>query len=58
MKAAAPSALADELAAAIVPCGLKAGLRAGISSGDTFDGFSSFAMTFAPPFPGTTIGAI
>ncbi|KAG1166936.1 hypothetical protein G6F35_017907 [Rhizopus arrhizus] len=54
----APSALADALAAVMVPSSRKAGLRVGIFSGDTFNGFSSWSTISAPPLPGTATGAI
>ena len=58
ISAAAPSALADALAAVMVPSGRKAGFRDGIFSGETFIGCSSFATTRSPPFAGTAMGAI
>ncbi|KAG1243896.1 hypothetical protein G6F65_022124 [Rhizopus arrhizus] len=57
-RAAAPSALADALAAVMVPSSRKAGLRVEIFSGDTFNGFSSWSTISAPPLPGTATGAI
>ena len=56
--AAAPSALAEELAAVIVPSGRKAGRRPGIFSGETLSGFSSCATTRSPPLAATVTGAI
>ena len=58
ISAAAPSALAEALAAGKVPSTWNAGLRDGIFSGETFTGCSSFATTRSPPFAGTEMGAI
>src|SRR6202035_5865186 len=58
INAAAPSALAHELAAVIVPSARKAGFSAAIFSGETLSGFSSWAITLSPPLAGAEIGAI
>ena len=57
-RAAAPSALADELAGVIVPSRRNAGFSGGILSGETFIGFSSSATSSSPPLAGNATGTI